>query len=274
MEVFLEGIGLMAPGLAGWPASIPVLAGGAPYIPAAVVLPPSPLLPAGERRRTVATVRLALLVGVEAFRSAGRDPGATATVFSSSGGDGDTIHNILEALSSAERDVSPTRFHNSVHNAPSGYWNIATKTREPTTSLCVHDWSFGAGILDAAVQARVDDRAVALIAYDLPYPEPINAHRPINSVFGMALILAPSPTPASFARLTIAFEAAAQPPSVMADPDLEALRAGNPAARSLPLLAALARGDASSVAIAHVFGNVLAIAVSPITESSRDDHSP
>ena len=187
MRVYVEGIGLCGPGLSGWTASRPVLEGAASYVPAPTVVPPSPLLPPNERRRTVETVRLALAVGQEAFAMAGRDAADTATVFASSGGDGATIHEILEVLAAPDVEMSPTRFHNSVHNAPAGYWTIAARSRAPSSSLCCHDWSFGAGLLEAAAQATVDGRAVALIAYDVRYPEPLNRVRPIGAVFAMAL---------------------------------------------------------------------------------------
>jgi len=268
MRVYLEGIGILGPGLEGWAASRAILLGEAPYAPKEVNPPPIPLLPPNERRRLVTTVKLALAVGAESLANAGRDPGTTATVFTSSGGDGDTIHGILEALASEEREVSPTRFHNSVHNAPSGYWTIANRNREPTTSLCAHDASFAVGLLDAAAQATVDDRAVALIAYDLPYPEPLNARRPIVSTFAVALVLTPQAGPTSIAQLTLALDRGSAEPPPMHDPRLEALRAGNPAARSLPMLAAIARGTTASVALEHVFGNVLKVTVGPANGAS------
>jgi hypothetical protein len=263
MRVYVEGVGLSAAGLEGWAASRARLSGEQPYEPTPMVLPSSPLLPANERRRMVTTVKLALEVGAEAFAHAQRNPAATASVFTSSGGDGETIDNILGSLAAAELEVSPTRFHNSVHNAPSGYWAIGTKSRAPTTSLCAHDWSFAAGLVDAAAQVTSDNRAVALIAYDLPYPEPLNARRTINSTFAVALILAPAPTDKSFAYLTVRCDRAARLASAMADAALEALRADNPAARSLPLLAALARRSPAEISLEYVFGNMLAISVVP-----------
>jgi len=263
MKVFVEGIGVWAAGLEGWASSREVLAGMRPYVPAPLTVPPSPLLPPNERRRTVATVRLALKVGAEAFANAGRDPSATATVFTSSGGDGETLHGILESLSTAELDVSPTRFHNSVHNAPAGYWTIATRSREPSTSLCAFDASFSAGLLDAAAQAVFDHCAVALIAYDLPYPEPLHSARAIGSTFGVAFVLTPEPTRASFARLTLALGRGFTAPTSLADAALETLRQGNPAARSLPLLQALARGSEAEIALDHVNGNTIAISIAP-----------
>jgi hypothetical protein len=267
MQVFVEGVGLCGPGLAGWEASRAMLAGSQSFRSMPVVVPPSALLPANERRRMVSTVKLTMAVGSEALFHAGRDPTATATVFTSSGGDGETVNGILEALALPERDVSPTRFHNSVHNAPAGYWSIATHSREPTTALCGHDISFAAGLLEAAAQATVDSRAIALIAYDLPYPEPLNSVRTILALFGAALVLSPEESEHSLARLTIELKRGTSKPTVMAEPGLEEIRQGVPAARSLPLLAALARGSAETVTIDHRGDKHLAVAVAPLSHA-------
>lgn len=263
MQVYVEGVGLRAPGLLGWGASRAILANDQPYAMSPVDLPPSPLLPPNERRRSVATVRLALLVGAEAFANAQRDPAVTATVFASSGGDGETIHHICEALASADPEVSPTRFHNSLHNAPSGYWSIATKSRAPSTSLSAFDASFAAGLIDAVAQVSVEGQAVALVAYDLPYPEPLHSERPIGSIFGISLVLAPRPSATSFAQLTLTVERGRVPPTKMDDPALEAIRCGNPAARSLPLLAALANRRSADVLLEYLRGSMLAISAIP-----------
>jgi hypothetical protein len=265
MRVYLEGIGVRGDGLEGWEAAADVLAGQRGYVSAPTILPLNTLLPANERRRMVMTVKLALEVGAEAFANAKRDPGQTATVFTSSGGDGDTIHNILDALACEKIEVSPTRFHNSVHNAPSGYWSIATKAVEPTTSLCVHDASFSAGLLEAAAQATVDNRAVGLIAYDLPYPEPLHAFRPIGSTFAIGLVITPRPSEATLASFSIALSRGNEPPTTMMQPQLEAMRLGNPAARSLPLLEALARRLESNVILDYLGDNVITVSVAPFS---------
>ena len=168
--MFVEGIGIIAPGLDGWSAARFVLAGRAPYENRPVRPPPVELLPPAERRRAGLTVRLAIAAGIEALRQAARDPADMAMVFTASGGDGETIHEILSVLSTEQREVSPTRFHNSVHNAPSGYWAVATGSRAPSTSLSVYDRSFVAGLLEATAQATVENRPVTLIAYDVAVP--------------------------------------------------------------------------------------------------------
>jgi hypothetical protein len=263
MRVFVEGVGLLGPGLNGWQASSPLLAGSAAYVAAPTVLTASDLLPPAERRRTGTPVKIALAVGREAFAHAGRDAALTATVFTSSGGDGDNVHQICETLAVAELEVSPTRFHNSVHNAAAGYWGIASRSQEPSTSLCCYDASFAAGLLEAAVQAAVDGIPVALIAYDHPYPEPLHTVRHLGPAFGVALVITPQATGASFAALEVGLVAGAQNPTAMADAALDALRASVPAARSLPLLSALARGAAQVVMLEYVAGNHLRVAVEP-----------
>ena len=166
-------------------------------------------------------------------------------------------------LASPEREVSPTRFHNSVHNAPSGYWNIGAQSHAPTTSLCGFDASFAAGLLDAAVQATADKRTVALIAYDLPYPGPLHDLRPITSIFGVALVLSPVRTQASLASLDVGSPGERGSLSVMENPILEEMRQGNPAARSLPLLAAIANGTGGvSVALEYLPDMALTVSVS------------
>jgi len=261
VQVYVEGVGLCGPGLAGWAASRPVLAGAEPYAPAPAIVPPSPLLPPNERRRTVLTVKLALAVGAEAFEDAHRDATETATVFTSSGGDGDTLHEILTGLASEHREISPTRFHNSVHNAPAGYWSIATHSHAPSSSLCAHDASFAAGLLEATVQAKVDNGAVGLIAYDLRYPEPLHSVRTIGTLFGVALILTPWPTERSFARLDVEPRRATGGTTHMAYPALEELRRSTPAAWSLPLLAAMARKEPAAIVVDYVSGLELFLTV-------------
>ena len=263
MRAYVEGVGLLGPGLPGWEASRPVLAGEMPFRLAEAVIGASELLPAAERRRAPVPVRLALAVGQEAFRNAGRDVSATATVFTSSSGEGETLHQMCETLASAEREVSPTRFHNSVHNAAAGYWSIATRCREASTSLCAYDASFGAGLIEAVVQVVAGSAAVALIAYDQPYPEPLHSARPILGCFGVALLLTPEPTSRARAALDVTFLSGGEPSTQMPETGLEKTRRGIPAARALPLLAALARGASERVVLEFLEETSLRVAIRP-----------
>lgn len=268
MQVYIEGVGLCGPGFKNWQEGREILAGKKPYVPSPVVLPPCEMLPENEKRRAVPTVRLALGVGGEALLNAGRNSVSTAAVFTSSGGDGDTVHQILEVLATDRRELSPTRFHNSVHNAAAGYWSVATRSRAPSTSLCAYDASFAAGLIEAAAQAVVENRTVMLIAYDLPNPEPLNGVRHIGSVFGAAFVLTPGPTAKSLARLKMELSHDEGISRSLQNRALEEVRTGNPAARSLAVLIPLACRSANTVAIDYLSGKLLMVSISFNGDSS------
>lgn len=263
MRAYVEGVGLVGPGLTSWQASRAMLAGDESFQFTPTAVATSELLPAAERRRAGVPVRLTLAAGEEAFANAGRSAAETATVFASSGGDCNNVHHILEELATPQRQISPTRFHNSVHNAAAGYWSIATQCRAPSTSLCCHDASFAAGLLEAVSQAAVSGEPIALMAYDHPYPEPLNAVRPIQCAFGMAMVLAPWASERALAVLDVIFMPQKAVASGAADPGLEKLRTSVPAARCLPLLAAIARRARETVKIEYVAGAHLSVAVTP-----------
>jgi len=260
MKLYIDGIGMTGPGLNDWATGAPILAGRTTYEPAPTQLVPSPLLAPAERRRMTDTVKLGLAVGSEAVAHAGCRAEDLPSVFTSSGGDGVTITSILEILVSDQREVSPTRFHNSVHNAPSGYWSIATRSRESSTSICAYDFSFSAGFLEAASLAVSEGRPVLLVSYDMPYPAVLDAVRPITSIFGVGLVLSPERSPRSLAAVTVSFGPGDGPETPM-PAAFEPLRAGNPAARSLPLLTTIAEGGARTVAIRMMGGNLLTLAI-------------
>ncbi|MGB7989240.1 MAG: beta-ketoacyl synthase chain length factor, partial [Candidatus Methylophosphatis roskildensis] len=212
-------------------------------------------------RRTGQIVRLSLAVGFEAVATSALDPAGLATVFSSSGADGDNCHAICEALASADRQISPTRFHNSVHNAASGYWGIASGAMAPSTSICTFEGTFGAGLLEAASQVGAFDQPVLLIACDTPYPKPLHSVRPLPNCFGVALLLSPQRSARTLARIEVA--AVRDEVSTIGDPALEMLRRSIPAARGLPLLAAVARGTATSITLDYLDGLQLTTQVTP-----------
>ena len=206
-----------------------MLSGEAAFTPTAVQRPVATLLPPAERRRCAPSVAWALAVSQEAVTQSALDAGAFAVVFASSDGDGDIVHRLCTALATPAAAVSPTDFHNSVHNAATGYWSIGAHSQAPSTAICAFDGSFSAGLLEAACQIAVEARPVLLVVVDLPYPPPLAPHRPVRHGFAAALALEPG------AALQISLDDGT--PSAPPFGDFQ----GNAAAACLPLLAALAR---------------------------------
>lgn len=259
LRVFVQGIGLRGPGMAGWEATQAILTGQTRLEPGPVSLPAPEALPPAERRRVGVPVKLSMAVGFEAVSQSKLDPAELANVFSSTGGDCDNCHAILEALASSDRLISPTRFHNSVHNAPSGYWSIATHCRAPSTSLCAYDATFSAALLEAASQAVSSGQPCLLVAYDTAYPQPLYAFRPIPHPFGVAMVLSPERNEHSLAELRLSL--CEEAPAAMAQAELEALRIGIPGARCLPLLEILARKGAGRCLLEYLEGISLGVEV-------------
>jgi hypothetical protein len=186
MKVFVDAIGLAAPGLPDWKNSVPVLRGDVEYQPVELERYKPEHLPANERRRATDLVRMAFRVCEDMLNQRAVSLTECAAVFASSGGDYPIIDQICTALCAPERMVSPTQFHNSVHNSAAGYWSIATASRAPSTSISAYDDSFMAGLVEAASLCAVERLSVILAVYDIKPPEPLQSKRPITQDFGVA----------------------------------------------------------------------------------------
>ncbi len=257
----LLGIGVLAPGLPSWEVARGILAGVAPYQPA----PPSPpapaALPPNERRRATLGTRIALEVGAQALAGTGLDPRELPGVFVSSESDLGIIDRLCTDMLRDGQALSPIIFHNSVHNAVAGYWSIAQGCQQPTTSLSAWDGTLAAGLLEALAQIAdsLEGRPVLLVASDLPGPWPLAPHRPLSGPFACALILAASRRGEGGAQPALATLALSLAPRGAEDrlppdlgTDLESLRAGNPAARVLPLLRIIAAGGSGAVRLPYL----------------------
>ncbi len=257
MRAAITGVGLWGPGLEGWAASRPILAGRAAYV-ARDAMPPPAILPATERRRASLAVRLALAVSQQAMEHAAEPPGSIPSLFATSNGDGAVLHAILETLASADPALSPTQFHNSVHNAAAGYWSIGTGSTAAANYLGCHDGTFAAALLKAVAEVVVENRALLLSVYDVPIPGPLGAERPTACAFASSLVLAPANATAALGRIALAYEARPAAPEDAAPhvPALADLARGNAAARALRLLEALARAEPDAFPLALLDGRV------------------
>ncbi|AFL74204.1 beta-ketoacyl synthase chain length factor [Thiocystis violascens] len=251
MRVSLCHVGIVGPGLTDWASVQAVLRGDQPYVAATLNTRPPVGLPPNESRRATLATRLAL----DAARQATTDIDCSrlSSVFASSDGDMGLIDNLCRDLFQHRFPPSPTVFQNSVHNAVAGYWSIAEGCRQPSTSLAAGDGSFAAGLLEAATQSVCFGNPVLLVACDVPAPELLHPHRPFGCAFACALLLEPSAS--GMERVTLDLTPCetddGHPLTTMRDPDWEALRLSNPAARALPLLAAVAAGQDAGIRLPY-----------------------
>lgn len=234
LDLQLLGASLWAEGLPGWPTARAVLRGEAPFPAAMPGPPPITLLAPAERRRASGSVRVAINVAEEACAQAGVDARATLSVFTSTHGELGLTDEICRVLAGRPEEISPTRFHNSVHNAASGYWTIGAGCPEASTAISAWHGSFAAGLLEAAVQAQCEQRPVLLVAFDAAASGPLATMATSGSLFGAALVLAPAGSAAAGPSLRLRLA------DVAATADAAPFAIDNPLAPLLPLYAALA----------------------------------
>lgn len=240
--LFLESVGLYAPGLEGWENSSSILAGVEQYAYQPIAKYKPQLLPPNERRRATGLVRIAFGAAEDAIAGREEEASQLAAVFASSGGDYQVVDHICRALSLPEKAVSPTHFHNSVHNAAAGYWSIASASMASSMSLSAHDFSVAAGLLEAAMLVGVEHHPTLLITCDPLISGPLASCRPVTEAFASALWLSHEPSKSSIHKIELELVDGIEA-TPAASPELERLRLANPAARILPLLETIARGQ-------------------------------
>jgi hypothetical protein len=170
--------------------------------------------------------------------------------------DAENTHQICLALNEAEPALSPTRFHNSVQNAVSGYWTIVTGSRAPTTMVMGGDGIFAIGLLEAMVQAAQGVGPVLLVVFDVPMPEPLFSAHPIEGGGAVALVLDGRAESGPLLSASLESTTGPVPDGALPDvplsdsPDIRdvfhALRGVHPVGAALPLLASLARSGADT----------------------------
>jgi hypothetical protein len=143
--------------------------------------------------------------------------------------------------------ISPTRFHNSVHNAAAGYWTIATGCHAASSALTAFDASFAAGLLEAAMQCAADDRPLLLVAFDVQAVGALASVTRSEGLLATALVIAP--THASGASGPSFAATVVSGPSRAVTPRSAAARAlaGDAMADALPFFEALALGPGGTL---------------------------
>lgn len=242
-----------------------------PPAPGGARRPAFDLLPPAERRRAPDTVALALAVAQQAVQATGLEAAALPCVFTSSHGDLGITHYLCETLAHDPSLLSPTRFHNAVHNAAVGYWTMAVGCPRASTALSAHDRSFAAGLMEALVHVALEHEPVLLVAYDMDAPDVLSEAVRSTHRLAVALVLAPPDAPldappagAADAVLAWRLEAASPPPRpVPLRSEAARALAGNGMADALGFLETLAGAGASEGILPLSPGRALRLHLSP-----------
>jgi hypothetical protein len=286
---WLDGIALWAPALPGWEVAAAAFRGQAAAAEAPLGQPspcrcedgcpppreaaavrrdrgptlkrPSPqILPPAERRRAPDSVALALEVASQAVQASGFDASTLPCVFTSAHGDLALSDTMCSTLATAPTTLSPTKFHNSVHNAPAGYWTIASRCMATSQAVSAFTCSFAAGLLEALTQCVADQTPVLLVGCDIESVGALAGVTRSDGLLAVALVLSPVEGPRSVARLQAQLSAQAAAPAALRSSAARAL-AGNAMADALPLFELLAHGDGGTLRMPLSAGLGLALSI-------------
>ena len=263
MGIALAGIGVCASGMADWQQARAILRGeGAQPLGELPKVVPS-WLPATERRRANTTSRLAIAAAMQAVRDLpAAEISRMPTVYSSADGDGEVLTTMLAALAQPKVALSPTLFHNSVFNAPPGYWGLAAQSNASSTAVSAGDASFAAGLREAYAQILATQAPVIYIACDVTrsiiFGDNTNAAAP----FACALRLLPADPerPAGGQRLDgWSVDTDEEGTNAEREESAPGSFAGNPSAMALRLLSAVANESAAVIRLPYLDNSRLTI---------------
>lgn len=191
LRIKILGTGAWGPGFCDWQTLEQHLETHTAFDTDEFVSPKPTVIPANERRRAPLPVKLAVETSWQACQQAELDPADFACVFASGLGDTETTDYMCKALTTEEKLLSPTRFHNSVHNAAAGYWTISTGCMHAANSIAGFEETVPLGLLETAVQACGDNTPMLLTLFDAKTADIYKEMFSTTQSFGASLAVAP-----------------------------------------------------------------------------------
>ncbi len=216
----------------------------------ASMAPKPAVIPANERRRAPLPVKAAVEVSWQAINQSGLQAQEVACVFGSGLGDTQITDYMCRALTQPEKLLSPTRFHNSVHNAAAGYWTISTGCMKSANSVAGYRETVGLSLLEAVTQCLFDDEPVLVTVFDIAAHDAYASLFPVHHSLAASVLLCP-PDYASeqvLGSLSLTMTQRTEP-RAQAPGFVERL-SENPSAELLYVVAAAAQASAASLNLA------------------------
>jgi hypothetical protein len=153
---------------------------------------PGRLLAGPLHRRASSLTRMAADALEQAATAAGCDLTRVPSVWATVYGEHETAVAILDAMHQAGGKVSPTRFHNCVHNAASGYVSIAVRSLAPSTTVTGGRELIASALFEAQCMLATGAPEVLLVLADEPLLPPFD-HEGAQSPLALALCLSSTP---------------------------------------------------------------------------------
>jgi len=188
------GFGAWGQGFHNWNDLTALISGVAPdesLLEETAKAPKPEVIPANERRRAPLPVKLAVETSWQAVQMANMDPKLLPCVFVSGLGDTQLTDYMCKVLAGEEKALSPTKFHNSVHNAAAGYWTISTGCMQSANSVAGFEDSVSLTLMEAFIQAQALDVPMLLTFYDAPSSEILQPLLKNKQSFAFSIVISP-----------------------------------------------------------------------------------
>lgn len=175
-----------------------------------------------------------------------------ACVFVSGLGDTQLTDYMCKVLATESMQLSPTKFHNSVHNAAAGYWTISTGCMKAANSVAGFNESVSLALLEAITQCVQENAPVLITLYDAPSSEILKPLLKNEQSFSASIIIEPILVSAQETSVdnTLEMEVLSKPsewPELDLEAELEKNYQQNPVAKILALLQLLAKNSSDTV---------------------------
>ena len=225
--------------------------------------PKPEVIPANERRRAPLPVRLAVETSWQAAKASSFEPKELSSVFVSGLGDTQLTDYMCKVLAGENKALSPTKFHNSVHNAAAGYWTISTGCMQAANSVAGFDESVSLTLLEALVQADAEQRPMLITLYDAPSSAVLQGLLKNQQAFAVSLVIVPSSLLESKPDFSATVDAKKVDwPESSYSGVLDECYQTNPVARVLPLLDLL--GDQSEQSISMPLSSHTSLSINKV----------
>ena len=144
------------------------------------------------KRRASPLTRISVEVFDQATRRAGVDPFAIPTIWATAHGEHGTAIKLLKMMLRGDGKVSPTHFHNSVHNTASGYASIAGGNPAASTTLAGGPELVASSLLEAFCHLASGTREIAVVVADEPLHDPFE-RSDMQAPLGLAFCFSSQP---------------------------------------------------------------------------------
>lgn len=213
--------------------------------------PKPEIIPANERRRAPLPVRLAVESSWQATQQSTFQAEDLSCVFVSALGDTQLTDYMCKVLAGENKQLSPTKFHNSVHNAAAGYWTISTGCMQAANSVAGYEESVSLALLEALTQINLEQQPVLLTFYDAPVSKVLQDLLKNEYPFAVSLVIVPEQADCAGQKISVSVQNREQKWSELESTNntLRAIYEATPTARILALLEKYGKGEVTQLSM-------------------------